>query len=378
MKNNKSNEAFFALIRAGLWEHCEFQVSSFKIQGEVDWGEVYRLASEQSVLGLVLAGIDYLPNDQRLPKMELLQWIGEIQMLEQQNMAMNFFISVIVEKMRAEGIYTLLVKGQGVAQCYSKPLWRASGDVDLLLDKENYFKAIDFLTPLSSKAELQDKRNMAYGITIEPHIIELHSTLRCGLSRAMDKEIDAIQKDTLAYNHVRIWKNEGVEVMIPAPNNDVFFIFTHIIKHFYKGGIGLRQICDLSQLLWCYRDEMDSDLLLERLRRMKLYDEWRAFASFIVEYLGHPKDAMPLYSPDVKWKRKADRICLFVMKVGNFGHNRDNSYYSKYPYVIRKTISLCQRLGDLFHHARIFPLDSLRFFPTLFFNGLKSALKGEG
>lgn len=89
-KNNQ--EAFFALLRAGLWPEAEKQIL---LDDPVDWGEIYRLASEQSVLGLVLAGIDYLPIEQRPPKVELLQWIGEIQMLEQQNKEMNQFIGEV-------------------------------------------------------------------------------------------------------------------------------------------------------------------------------------------------------------------------------------------------------------------------------------------
>ena len=62
---------------------------------------------------------------------------------------------------------------------------------------------------------------------------------------------------------------------------------------------------------------------------------------------------------------------------GNFGHNRDMSYYDKYPYVVRKFFSMKMRVGDLISHARIFPLDSLRFFHRIMFNGLRSAVRGE-
>ena len=76
-------------------------------------------------------------------------------------------------------------------------------------------------------------------------------------------------------------------------------------------------------------------------------------------------------------KRKAARICSFIMEVGNFGHNRDTSYYSKYHFLIRKAISMGWRICDLFRHARIFPLDSLRFLPKIMYDGLRSAVKGE-
>ena len=117
MHTDNNQQAFFALLRAGLWAEPERLVS---VVSPVDWKEIYRLASEQSVLGLVLAGIDCLPIEQRPPKVLLLQWIGEIQMLEQQNREMNDFIGSLVEKMHNAGISTILVKGQGVAQCYNR------------------------------------------------------------------------------------------------------------------------------------------------------------------------------------------------------------------------------------------------------------------
>ena len=53
----KSNhKAFLALVRAGLWEE-EVQLSSF---GDIDYKEVYRLAEEQAVVGLVVAGFEHV------------------------------------------------------------------------------------------------------------------------------------------------------------------------------------------------------------------------------------------------------------------------------------------------------------------------------
>ncbi len=119
--------------------------------GEIDFAEVLRLSKEQSVVGLVAAGIEHITG--RMPqKKDVLQFIGLTVQLEQRNQAMNYFIGVMVEKMREVGIYTLLVKGQGVAQCYERPLWRACGDVDFFLYDENYERAKGFLKPLAASA----------------------------------------------------------------------------------------------------------------------------------------------------------------------------------------------------------------------------------
>lgn len=374
MTNNNNQQAFFALLRAGLWAEPERQVS---VASPVDWDEIYRLASEQSVLGLVLAGIDCLPNDQRPPKVELLQWIGEIQMLEQQNKEMNAFIVELIEKMRIAGIYTLLVKGQGVAQCYERPLWRSCGDVDFFLSEDNYQKAKDYLIPLANKVDPEGEYSKHLGMTIDPWVVELHGSLRCGLSGRVDKVLDEIRDDIIYGGNVRFWMNGNTQVFIPGVDNDIIYVFTHILNHFYKGGIGLRQICDWCRLLWTYRDSLNYGLLEQRIKSAGLMSEWRCFATLAVEYLGMPVDTMPFYSNSLKWKKKADRIMEFILKSGNMGHNRDMSHYSKYPYLVRKCVSMDRRIGDLYNHARIFPVDSLKFFPRIMFNGVRSAMRGE-
>ncbi len=153
--------------------------------------------------------------------------------------------------------------------------------------------------------------------------------------------------------------------------------FTHFLKHFYKGGLGLRQICDWCRLLWTFREEIDEGLLEARLQSMGLVSEWKAFGAFAVEYLGMPIDAMPLYDGGAKWKSKASRIRSFIMEVGNMGHNRDWSYMRRYPYLVRKFVSFWRRSVDSLHHALIFPLDSLRFFPRIVLYGVRSVARGE-
>ncbi len=372
MKQNKNQQAFFALLRAGLWEE-DVRLLPYC---EIDYGALLKLAEEQSVVGLVAAGIEHV-TDTRPQKKDVLQFIGRTVQLEQKNQAMNFFIGVLVDKMREGGIYTTLVKGQGVARCYERPLWRSCGDVDFFLSADNYEKSKLFLKPLASSLEEEYVREKHLGMTIDPWVVELHGSLYSGLSSRIEKELDDVYQDTFYHGNVRSWMNDKTQVFLLAVENDVFYVFTHILQHFYKGGIGLRQICDWCRLLWTYRNTMDVAKLKQRLCRSGLMSEWKAFGAFAAESLGMDAEAVPFYSDDYRWKRKAERILEFIMMSGNFGHNRDRSYFEKYPYLVRKCISFGRRVGDLFRHARIFPLDSLRFFPRLLINGVRSAARGE-
>ena len=367
-------EILLELIRGGLWG-TEVCLSDY---GDIDYSSVMSLAEEQSVVGLVTSGFDCV-KDVKVPQQWSLQFIGQTLQIEQRNKAMNAFIASLIEKMRTVGIYTLLVKGQGIAQCYEKPLWRACGDVDLFLSEENYVKAKELLVPLASSVEEEYEREKHLGMTIDGWVVELHGHLYSGLSSRVEKELDRLQEDTFYGGQVRSWMNGGTQVFLLKAENDAFYVFTHILQHFYKEGVGLRQICDWCRLLYTYKDSLNYGLLEQRIKRAGLMSEWKAFYNLASRYLGMPDvvNGSWLMVKDSRFDKKADRIMEFVMMSGNFGHNRDMSHFSKYPYLIRKCVSMGRRVGDLINHARIFPLDSLRFSFAIMNNGVRSAMRGE-
>ena len=368
----KRETVFFELLRAGLWEHDVRPLP----YGEIDFTELLELAEEQSVVGLIAAGLEHV-EDRRIARQDARSWVGYVLRLEQRNTAMNTFIASLIKKLNSKDICGLILKGQGVAQCYERPLWRASGDVDLFFSDDNYDKAKAVLIPLASSVEKEGITQKHLGMKIDQWPVELHGTLHCGLSSRVDRCLDEIKDEVFAKGYFRSWINGEAQVSLLPANEDAVYVFTHILQHFYKGGIGVRQLCDWCRLLWNCKDEIDLALMERRLKKMGLVSEWKAFGAFAVEYLGMPAEAMPLYSSRMKWKRKAASICSFIIEVGNFGHNRDSSYFTKYPYLKRKVISLGRRIGDLYRHARIFPLDSVRFLPRIVINGLRASMRGE-
>ena len=191
MRKDNIIEAFFALLRAGLWEK---EVSLSSLRG-IDFERVYQLSEEQSVLGLVAAGLERV-TEIKLPKEQVLQFVGSALQLEQHNKAMNSFVAGLVAELRRQGIYALLVKGQSVAPHYERPMWRSCGDVDLFLSEDNYIKAKDYLTPKASSVEVEGHYGQHLGMTIESWVVELHGNLRCGFSKRADKILDKIKENT--------------------------------------------------------------------------------------------------------------------------------------------------------------------------------------
>jgi hypothetical protein len=206
--------------------------------------------------------------------------------------------------------------------------------------------------------------------------VELHGTLRGGLWKRLDRNIDDVQRSAFYKGSVRTWMDGNTQVFLPHQDEDVVFVFSHILQHFYKEGIGIRQICDWCRLLYTYRDELDISLLESRLIKMNIVSEWRAFGSVAVDYLGMPKEAMPFYSSKNCWKRKANRVLFFILKTGNFGHNRDYSYCKKYPYLVYKIISACKHIIDAFEYLRIFPIHTIKVTSRRLRIGLLVTMRG--
>ena len=378
-------QIFFELVKVGLFPvHGEGGMVTGSFPKDVDWNVVYRLAEEQSVIGLIASGIEAVQGEwlkvhgsSLLPQEWALQFIGQTLQIEQRNKAMNEFVARLIEKLRENDIYALLVKGQGVAQCYERPLWRASGDIDWLLDEPNYNRAKAFLTKIAEVVHEENDFDKHFSVIMDGWDVELHGSMRSMLPKGTDYMIDQIQREAFQEGRHRVWNNNGTDILLPCPDDDIIFVFTHILKHFFHYGIGIRQVCDWCRLVYSYHEQIDLKLLEDRLVSMRLMTEWKVFGSMAVNNLGMPADAMPFYSSKDVWKRKGDRALAFIMETGNFGHNRDNSRYSKVNAIISKLGSLWQHTCDSFRHSFIFPIDSVRIWGRMFRQGIGDALRGK-
>ena len=329
---------FLELLKVGLWGNGNPDIRK---DGTTDWNEIYQLAQEQSVQGLVLAGLEY--SDVKPPQALLLQWIGEVQIIEQRNKEMNAFIADLIEKLRIYDIYAILVKGQGIARCYEKPLWRSSGDVDLLLSDNNFENARELLQTFSSVIMPYERYSRHLGMNIDSWLVEIHGTLRTGLSGRVDKVVDEVQKDVFYGGNVRSWNDGKTTVFLPAPDNDVFFVFSHFLMHFYREGMNLRQICDWCRLLWTYRESLDYGKLELWINKAGLVKECKTFYNLASRYLGMPDLNSRFMFHDSRFDKKAEKLMEFIL--GGYSGSQ---------------------FKDTLHIAKIFPWKALRYSPSIF------------
>ena len=209
---------------------------------------------------------------------------------------------------------------------------------------------------------------------IDGWTVELHGTMHSNLSRSIDKWIDRVQADVFFGGNVRSWMNGETQVFLPRADEDVVFVFTHILQHLFLEGIGLRQICDWCRLLYTYRNSLDYGLLESRIKRMGLMSEWRVFYNLASRYLGMPVIGDGLMTCDPRYDKKADRLMAFVLEVGNFGHNREVEWSDP---LKRRTSLIWHRITDTFKLSFVFPLDAPRFLVNYVRDGVRGmVIKG--
>ena len=113
-------------------------------------------------------------------------------------------------------------------------------------------------------------------------------------------------------------------------------------------------------------------MLYARLKAMGLLSEWKAFASFAVEHLGMLEEAMPLYEKRLRHSRKATRLCKLILKTGDLGNKKDESYRLKHSRTVSNIITFIRRFGEFARIATIFPADAPKYFVTYAMDRIKA------
>ena len=120
-----AQQQYLELLRAGLWSKSADQ-SLF--QGEVDWKAILRTSHQQTTNIIVADGIDTLPPSLCPPKKRIFKLaIRRTENTLMHNL-LNTTLNQAVQALNAEGIWSILLKGQGVANNYINPQSRMCGD----------------------------------------------------------------------------------------------------------------------------------------------------------------------------------------------------------------------------------------------------------
>lgn len=307
---NKDEAVLLILLKAGLWEKEPDNLSHFPLSDE-SWAEVYRLAQRQTVTGLVYQGLCLLP-DKLLPsEPQLMRWVARADAIERSNRRMNGILARLCGMFEENGLTPVLQKGQGVASLYENPLLRECGDIDLYFPKKEERQYAASLVRKSGwhiKNEADGSACYEWnGVQVEHH------------PRLFDINNPFVQDSLKKVEHVHGYRTallpDGTEITVPSPLLNLLLMNTHIMKHAFGWGIGLRQLCDMARACYSFRDTVNP-LEVKTLYHKTGIGKWsRLLHSFLQDYLGLPPAFLPYEEEHLPSRPLFD----IILRGGNFG-----------------------------------------------------------
>ena len=234
----KQQKIFFDFLRFCIGSAKEIP-GSLK---EVDWKELYAIAKKQALLGVLFHGIKRLPKELAPEQKLLMQWLAMAEMIRTQNIRLFQDSVKVCQNFENEGFANCILKGQGNALLYPDPYMRTPGDIDIYLSggRKKIMKYVDQVCPN------QVMRYHHVDFPVMKTAIEVHFTpsyMFCPIhNRRMQKWFEEVMGEQC--NH-RVSLPDGYgEIHVPQVSFNVIYILSHLYRHIFTEGIGLRQLLD--------------------------------------------------------------------------------------------------------------------------------------
>ena len=224
--------------------------------------------------------------------------------------------------MKNAGVRCTILKGYASALYYPDPLMRSMGDVDFIVDTDDFEKAAGVL------AENNYKKT---GKTHDVHDVYFNDVGRCEMhfqpsgipdgkaGVKVRKYLSGLLDDSVTA------KTELGEIAVPSTFHHGLIILLHMCHHLTGDGLGLRHLCDWAVFLNSIGEAEFLEMFEKTFKDIGLWQFAKIMTFICTEYLG-------LKSMD--WAQDADRkladyILIDIIIGGNFGQkNIDRSHES--------------------------------------------------
>ena len=299
---------------------------------DADWKVLYAIAKKQALLGVLFYGIRRLPKELAPEQKLLMQWMVMAEQIRKQNIRLFQDSVKVCQNFENEGFTNCILKGQGNALLYPDPYMRTPGDIDIYLSggRRKIMKYVDQVCPN------QVMRYHHVDFPVMKTAIEVHFTpsyMFCPIhNRRMQKWFEEVMGEQC--NH-RVSLPDGYgEIHVPQVSFNVIYILSHLYRHIFTEGIGLRQLLDYYFVLVKWHTNLtdsnkslpqmtqintDLDILRHELKYLGLWKFAQAVMYVLHEVFGLSEDWMIAPMDEREGRFLLDEI----MRGGNFGQYDD-------------------------------------------------------
>lgn len=327
----KQQKIFFDFLRFCIGSAKEIP-GSLK---EVDWKELYAIAQKQALLGVLFYGIQRLPKELAPEQKLLMQWMVMAEQIRKQNIRLFQDSVKVCQNFENEGFANCILKGQGNALLYPDPYMRTPGDIDIYLSggRKRVMQYINKVCP----NQVMRYHHVDFPVmktAIEVHFAPSYMFFPVYNSR-MQKWFKEVM-DLQCSNVVTLPDGYG-EITVPTTSFNVIYILSHLYRHIFTEGIGLRQLLDYYFVLVKWHTDLtnltdsnkslpqmtqintDLDTLRHELKYLGLWKFAQAVMYVLHEVFGLSEDRMIAPMDEKEGRFLLDEI----VRGGNFGQYDD-------------------------------------------------------
>lgn len=221
---------------------------------KINWKGLYEFASKQALVGFCFKGIERIGHEYKeelnrnpIPEALLLQWMGTAQKIRQQNVRLFMDSANISERFRQAGFYNCILKGQGNALLYPDPYSRTPGDIDIYLEggRKRIMQYVDTVCP----NQVMRYHHIDFPVIKTP--VEVHFTPSFMSNPFYNQRMQKwfrLEMHKQCINEVVLPDTYG-KISVPTASFNAIYILSHLFRHVFTEGIGLRQLLDYYYVL---------------------------------------------------------------------------------------------------------------------------------
>lgn len=310
----KVESMFIELLQVAVGTRDELS----RVPTSLEWQKLLKEAKRQTILGVMLDGIERLPADQKPPELLMLEWFGLVNRVESANERRLKRTLELAAKFSSAGFENCVLKGVAMARYYPHPSRRQCGDIDLW----TFGRRNEVMAWIRSQWTVGHRTWHNVGTEIFDDVpVEVHfhpgwlwnpwhnRKLQMFFNRYRDGhrlEIDHKSEEKSDFN------------VMPV-EFDVVYSLVHTYRHLIAEGVGLRHVVDYFYILKESRVERrELRGVFEDIKSVGLGKFCAAMMWVMKEVMG-VSDEMLLCEPN----EKEGRFLLNeLMAAGNFGRKR--------------------------------------------------------
>lgn len=216
--------AFLSLVRLGIGHHTD------DLPQVIDWQSLKDLAEKQGLSAVLLDGIEKLPEQQRPPKVFLLEWIGEtLQGYEYRYEQYQHAIAELASFYNSHSFKMMLLKGYACGLDWPRPEHRPCGDIDIWLFGKQ--KDADELLVKDKGVKIDSSHHHHTVFHWCEFIVENHYDFVNVYAHRSSAEMEKVFKE-LGQDDFHSVEVYGEKVYLPSANLHALFLIKHMVSHF--------------------------------------------------------------------------------------------------------------------------------------------------